>query len=230
MCVSPGSTVCQIVVKGTVLELDRLTQDSKSVRGFRESFLICKDKSKSRELAFRLMSTCKLSKLSDISSYSVKELIERLPLPQTVEFLVSNPYDVVSASDVEAADLLTILSGPLELLSLKIQEYLVGHVIGAETVVGFPWREEVLEQVLVNIPVSPKTGSIRDVYNDAFDSVAYEEVFDKLYLLYADQSSAVVLNNDCSAPVSQYDMMEESDPPPVPHRKPGLQTLYKRLN
>lgn len=219
VCVSPGSTACQIVTKGSVLELDRITQDSRSVRGFRETFLICKDPKTGKELAFRLMSTCRFSKLLDISSYYLKDLIERLPLPQVVDVLVTNPYDVISASDTDAADLLMILSGPLELLGLKMQEFVVGNVVGEDYVIGFPCLEDYLEVVLVNIPVS-SSGSVRDVYNNTFHTIDYEDIMDKLYLLYADEPSGVVLRGDYSS-VLEYDMLEEPEPPPVPNRKLG---------
>lgn len=214
ICVSPGSTSCQIVTKGTILELDRVTQENKAVRGFRENFLICVETKTSRELAFRLMSTCRFSKVLDTTSYCLKDLIERLPLPQTVDFLVTNPYDVISVSDVDAADLLTMLSGPLELKCFKMQEYLVGHIHGSETVVAFPFDEELFENVLVNMPVS-RTGSVRDPVDPVSDTIDYEAVMDKLYLLYADSQTVLRLQVSCLER-DQYDMNEDPEPPPVP--------------
>lgn len=221
VCLSPGSTKCQIVTKGTVLEVDRVTQDAKSVRGFRESFLICIDNHNSRELAFRLLSTCQFSKMVDATQYNLKDLIERLPLPQTVHFIITNPYDVISASDTDAVDLLVMLSGPLELQCLKMQEYVTGYVQDTEEVVGIPLEEDFLENALVNIPVSESCfGRSLD-----YGPLDYEDLFDKMYLVYAKNHSVVALRRD-HREVLKYDMTDEPDPPPLPPLSSGRQKSH----
>lgn len=233
MCASPGIQTAQIVQKGTILELDRVTKSMQAIRGSRETYLICKDRANSRELAFRQMAPVHFTKVPDMTKECLKDFVERLPLPQTVEFVNVNPYDVISVDDDDARDMLVMLSGAVELLGLHMEHFVAGRVDNGDTnvcdIIAIPARESVLETFFVHLPVGnrnsggetdPNAGDYVDLR--VTDDGIYVCLQQKLYLRYADDNTPLVLRVDNSV-VFRYEIEDMPDTPPIPEKLGNLQ-------
>ncbi|WAR22326.1 hypothetical protein MAR_016300 [Mya arenaria] len=204
VCVAPGSRACEVVTSGTVLQLDRVTLTSHSVRGFRETFLICRCVQTKRELAFRLISTVCFRKVPDRTKYFLQDFIEHMPLPQVVEVVDVIVSDVIPVSDEDKADLLAMLGGPLELISLQFKDFIVGFDHESENIIAIPEHGDFLESALVNIPINDdvfldtQPSGDNDSDGEQSSSYCYESTLAKLYLLYAYSSYPILLNKRTS--------------------------------
>ncbi|XP_045159333.2 uncharacterized protein LOC123524870 [Mercenaria mercenaria] len=228
ICASPGVQAAQIVEKGTILELDRVTKSIQTIRGSRETYLICKDSANSRELAFRQMAPVQFTKVPDMTKDCLKDFVEHLPLPQVVEFLNINPYDVISVDDDDARDLLVIMSGPVELLGLQMEHFIVGKVDEGDAnicdIIAVPLKDNVLESFLVHIPVEEQTDKHTSVtsageYVDLAlsDEQLYDCLQQKLYLRYTDDETPLILRSNNSE-VFSYEVENLPDTPPIPEK------------
>ncbi|XP_052256994.1 uncharacterized protein LOC127862080 isoform X2 [Dreissena polymorpha] len=200
-----GNSGHHVVSRGSVLELDRVTKSCRALRGFREDYLICRELEKSTEIAFTLFTPVLFRKAADRTKYLLKDFVEHLPLPQCVECLDSNPYDVVCESDDEARDLLTMLNGPLELRAIQVVEYVVGFVLERKSIIAIPLIDSFLEAALVYIPLH---SSVPATQTDVESPVDYETMLEKLYLLYADNQLPVLLKGQ---PEGAFSYEEEDD-------------------
>lgn len=231
ICASPNVSAPQIVYEGTLLELDRVTKTVQTVRGSRETYLICRDDENQRELAFQLSAPVHFTSVTDTTKSSLKEFIEHLPLPQTVEFLNVNPYDIVSCDDDDSKDLLTLLDAPLELLNLQMENFLVGRREHCDynecDIVAVPARNDVLENTFVHVPLDSQ-GDCQSRYNNG-DHVALadinEQIYDclrqKLYLRLAGDDSVLVLRQNFDG-LTGYEAESQPDTPPVPDKSETL--------
>lgn len=229
ICASPGIQTAQIVEKGTILELDRVTKSVQVIRGSRETYLICKDNENSRELAFRAMTPVHFTKVADMSKHCLKDFVEHLPLPQTVEFTNVNPYDVISLDDDDARDILVMLSGPIELLGVHMEQFIVGKVDKGDSnacdIIAIPDKDSVLESFYVHLPTaafqnnSRKTDSLAGEYVDlaALDDGIYACLRRKLYLRYASDEAPLVVRADDTENLC-YEVEETPDTPPIPEK------------
>lgn len=225
VCGSPGIKATQIVEKGTILELDRVTKSIQNIRGARETYLICLDNSNSRELAFRQLAPIQFTKVPDMTKDNLKEFVEHLPLPQVVEFLNINPYDVISVDDDDARDLLVMLAGPIELLSLQIDHYIVGKVdeddVDVCDIIAVPANENVIKSFYVHIPVerdsdyraSTSAGEYVDLA--VCDDRLFNCLEQKLYLRYTDDETPLFVRTSNSE-IFRYEVEDLPDTPPIP--------------
>lgn len=232
VCLSPGTTnTCQIVKKGTVLELDRVTRVARAVRGAREGYLICNDTDQCRELAFRVMSPIHFTKLSDPTKYTIKEFVEHLPLPQSVQFLDINPYDVVSGIDDEAKDLLVMLSGPVELLDIKMVKFLFGLVSSDATkadspkpycdILALPIDEDVVENTSVYMPKECIKDDASERFDCRDDPIQCDIMKKKLYFLNINEHKPVALRL-CELDNNSYKVDRLPDTPLLPPKRGEL--------
>lgn len=228
VCVSPGIQTTQIVYKGTILELDRITKSIQNVRGSRETYLICVDNENSRELAFRQLAPIQFTKVPDMTKDNLKDFVEHLPLPQVVEFLNINPYDVISVDDDDARDVLVMLAGPIELLGLQLDHFVVGKVDEDEDnicdLIAVPAKENVINSFYVHIPVerdsnrrasSISSGEYVDLA--VSDDRAYDCLEQKLYLRYTDDDTPLIVRTS-NTEVLRYEVEELPDTPPLPDK------------
>ncbi|KAL4236542.1 hypothetical protein ACF0H5_004927 [Mactra antiquata] len=230
ICASPGNNKPQIVYKETVLELDRITKNMGTIRGRRETFLICKDNDGNRELAFKYMAAVNFIKVPDTSKCVLKDFIEHLPLPQTIEFLNINPYDVISVDDDDARDLLTMLSGPVQLLGLQMEHFVVGKMVAddisdvGDSVIAIPQLDHVLESLYVRLPCDNRNSNkVRYRSNCSYVdiTVADDEFYDclhqKLYLRYECDETPLLVHVD-NTQKTFYDTADPPDTPPIPDK------------
>lgn len=175
--------------------------------------MIFRELEKSTEIAFTLFTPVLFRKAADRTKYLLKDFVEHLPLPQCVECLDSNPYDVVCESDDEARDLLIMLNGPLELRSIQVVEYVVGFVMDRKSIIAIPLIDDFLEAAMVHIPLH---SSLAATQSDVDSPVDYESMLEKLYLLYADNQLPVILKGHAEAAFSYEEEGEVPDTPPLP--------------
>lgn len=204
VCAAPGSRTPLVVTKGTVMTVDRLTQTAASFRGFRDTYLICKDVERNKEVALRLESIGLFRKVPELIKYSIEDFVEQIPLPQTVEFVDANPTTVVSLSDRDAQTLLVMLGGPVQLVTVQVAELLVGLHCDTRDVVAIPADAHFTESALVYIPTSACDLEPCDV--------DLERVLEHLYLFYGDMCCPLVLKPADSV----VDYSYEPDTPPIP--------------
>ena len=219
-CFSPGDINYHVVHKGTVLELDRVTQNNRRARGSRENFLICFDRESGQELAFRVMSPVHFKKVHNTKKYSLREFIECIQLPQKVEFVNINPYDVVVADDSVAVKILVMLSGPVELLELTSCDYLIGRTqnteSGAMNILALPTEHERLENFLVYIPSTSIIQNAKDHANTVIPGQIDCDIFrQRLYMNSDEQKVPLLLRCDLPSTFS-YDITDPPDTPPLP--------------
>lgn len=155
-CVSPGEIKVQVLRKGTILQLDRLTKSTKIMRGMSETFLMFFEIGTGKEYGFPLRCAVHFDEVFDTFKYTVKEIIDQLPLPRRVEFVTVNPYDIYLVEDEEALELTTILGGPLEIIGIRRLEMFVGLYLNDETekyeMIAIPKDDSLLDEMLVHIP------------------------------------------------------------------------------
>lgn len=230
ICASPGDRKPQIVNKGTVLELDRITKSLGTFRGHREAYLICKDNENNKELAFRYMSAVSFMQIPDNTKCVLKDFVERLSLPQTVEFININPYDVISVDDDDAKDLLEMLSGPVQLLGLQMENFIVGKVKSDDnsdcdnSIIAIPEIDHVLESFNVRLPCDNRNSyKVRHKSNCSYvdvtvaDDTLFECINQKLYLrCERDETPLVVRTYDPA--IYSYDTTDPPDTPPIPEK------------
>lgn len=231
ICASPNVSAPQIVHKGTVLELDRVTKTVQTIRGSRETYLICKDFENKRELAFRLLSPVHFASMPDMTTYVLKDFIQHLPLPQTVEFLDVNPYDVISVYDDDSQDLLVLLSAPLKLLSLQMENFLVGKTVNYDStcdIVAIPAKDHILKSMFVYLPLvseggchGNEDGSGHYVSLNVISEQSYDCLHQKLYLRFAGEDTLLVVRPQSDG-FTRYEVENQSDAPSLPTKSETL--------
>ena len=220
-CASPGLPGAQVVRKGTLLQLDRLTKSTKLIRGMSETFLMCFEVGTGKEYGFSLLSAVHFTEVIDTLKYTLKEVIDQLPLPRRVQFVTMNPYDVVVVDDEESQELLTIFSGPVEIIGIRRLELLVGLYRNEEIdkleMVLIPKDESLCANILVHIPSSCLVDNDRTFADREIPNRTNRDIIkDKFYALYADDILPVFLNNEVS--VQEYDDSDVPSAPPLPPR------------
>lgn len=221
-CVSPGVAKIQVLRKGTLLKLDRLTKSTKMIRGMSETFLMFFEVGTGKEYGFSLLSAVHFTEVVDTFKYTLKEIIDQLPLPRRVQFVAVNPHDVIVVDDDEALELLTVLGGPIEIIGMRRLEILVGLYLNDETdrfeMVVIPKDDSLSDNMLVHIPSSclvdnDKTFADREI----LERTNQDLLMDKLYALYVDDITPVFLKNDIT--IQGYDVSDIAYAPPLPPRR-----------
>lgn len=174
------------------------------------------------------MAPVQFTRVTDITKDCLKDFVEHLSLPQTVEFIATNPYDIISVDDDDARDLLVMLSGPVELLGLQMEHFVVGKVDGGGKkfcdIIAVPAKDSVLETVFIHLPVDTDSdrhlrGPSNGVYVDlaVTDEKLYDRVLQKLFLRYSDDDTPVIVRIPTSE-VPTYEVEAMPDTPPLPDR------------
>ena len=224
VCVSPGETKPQVVKKGTLLQLDRLTKSTKMIRGMSETFLMFFEVGTGKEYGFPLLCAIHFTEVVDTFKYTLKEVIDQLPLPRRVQFVSVNPYDIIIADDEEALDLITILDGPIEIIGIRRLEMLVGLHLNDDTdkyeMVAIPKDDSILDDIRVHIPSSSLCGNDKTFADKEMPARTKRDLLrNKLYALYVDDLMPVFLKNEDNA--QEYDLTDTSVAPPIPPRHYG---------
>ncbi|KAK3612653.1 hypothetical protein CHS0354_042175 [Potamilus streckersoni] len=86
---------------------------------------------------------------SDASSFlTLAEIVDRCPLPQTVEFIDVGQQDIVLTGDAEADyNFWLILSGPIELLSVEKKKFYMGVTENCKTFI-LPHDESLVDSIM----------------------------------------------------------------------------------
>lgn len=228
-CVSPGEIKVQVLRKGTILQLDRLTKSTKIMRGMSETFLMFFEIGTGKEYGFPLRCAVHFDEVFDTFKYTVKEIIDQLPLPRRVEFVTVNPYDIYLVEDEEALELTTILGGPLEIIGIRRLEMFVGLYLNDETekyeMIAIPKDDSLLDEMLVHIPSTCLVDNDKSFADTQMPARAKQDILrEKLYALYVDDLMPVYLRNDN---VTQAYDVDDTPAPPLPPRlydNPSLPT------
>ena len=223
-CVSPGETKVQVVRKGTLLQLDRLTKSTQKIRGMSETYLMMFEVGTGKEYGFQLLCAVHFTEVVDTFKYTLKEVIDQLTLPRTVQFVGINPYDIIVADDEEAHDLLTIFDGPFEIVGIRRLEIFAGLYKGYETerveIVAIPKDESLLDSILIHIPNSCLVDNDKTFADRVIpDNINLDLFQNNFFVFYVDDIVPAFLKNDIT--VYEYNFVDTSTAPPLPPRRYG---------
>ena len=223
-CLSPGEDKPQVVRKGTLLQLDRLTKSTQMIRGMSETYLLVFEVGTGKEYAFPLLCAIQFTEVVDTFKYTLKEIIDQLPLPRTVQFVGVNPHDVIVVDDEEAVDVLSIVDGPLEIVGMRRVEMLIGlykdYVTEQIEMVAIPKEDSLFESISVHIPSSCLVNNDKTFADKVIPEKCNLELLqEKLYVLYVDDIVPAFLKNiGC---IQRYDIVDTPATPPLPPRNYG---------
>ena len=200
------------------------------IRGMSETFLMFFEVGTGKEYGFPLMCAIHFTEVVDTFKYTLKEVIDQIPLPRRVQFVSVNPYDIIFSEDEEALDLITILDGPIEIIGIRRLEMVVGLCLNSDTgkyeMVAVPKEDSILDDIRVHLPSDTLCDNDKTFVDKEMPTQTKRDLLRyKLYAFYVDDLMPVFLKNEDNK--RDYAFTDTTIPPPIPPRRYGKHFAYR---
>lgn len=198
-----------IIPAGSELELDRVLPDQG---------LVCRYGDK--ECLLDICDTGKYVSVPDFTLYTLREVIDKLPLPQYVKFVEKEFEQVMTESLDEALENIQNFSGVLKLQEVITQRVIVGHHKPVDAIGG---KSTFCERSLVLLPLdSPTVDEIEVLIPSEKDTEEYEILLTRNFskdVNVGQIDGGLYLELRSTRPqIHRFSVETDNIPPPIPPR------------